>query len=129
MANDRAKVHSLKVRLLVGENVCLDIAKRGLRFVPQSLIECSDDVLLEVQAAWIRLDHGLTGRFQEFVAPDSQHIHLDAGRDQCNNWMHELRDTWSGVQCYCCPDVINILLRYTMLRQKLSRLIRTIYFK
>src|SRR5712671_1760426 len=79
-ADHAAEVAALESRILVRENVGLDVAERGVRLVPDAVVEGLDDVFLEAIAARMRIDHRVSLLVAVFGIGEPEHVHLHACR-------------------------------------------------
>src|ERR1700722_13389827 len=91
-----AEIAAHEGRVLVLEHVGLDVAECRFGFAFDAVVEGLDDVFLEVVAAWMRLDHGISLGIAVLGIAQAEHIHLDAGRDQSYHRVHVLRNTRCG---------------------------------
>ena len=69
----------------------------------------------------MRVHHRLALGVGEFGVGDAQHVHLDARGDQRDHRMHVLRNAGRGVQRDRGPHRVDILLRYAVAAQEVSR--------
>src|SRR5580704_16925018 len=61
-ADHAAEVAALEGGVLVRKNVCLDVAECRMRLVLEAIVECLDDVFLEVITARMCLEHHVSLR-------------------------------------------------------------------
>ncbi len=110
----------VKVRFLVGEDIGLDVAERRRRLVLDAVIECLDNVFLEVLATRVRLHHRLALGGVVLIVSRSEHVHLHSSGHQGHNRVHVLRDARSCVQGYSRPDSIKVRWRDAVATQELA---------
>lgn len=96
-ADDGAEIAAMKVRLLVGDDVCLDVAEGSLGFMLDAFIEGLDDVFLEGGRTWKGRNHGLADGIGIALIGQAEHVHLDARGRQGDYRMHEFRDAGRGM--------------------------------
>src|SRR5258708_40045030 len=116
----------MEVRVLVGEDVGLDVAERRVRLMLDPIVEGLDDVLLEMRRAGIGRDHGLALRIREFLVGDTEHVHLDASGDEGDDRVHVHGDTRRRVQRDRGPDELYVALRDFAGLQEVARGVRAV---
>ena len=127
--DDAAEVAADELGVLVGEDVGLDVAERGLGLLVDAVVEGLDDVFLEVGGAWVLGDDGVADLVGVEVVSEAEDVHLDAGGDQGDDRMHVLRDTGGSVQGDAGPDVVDVLLRDTALLEELGGGVGAVHFE
>ena len=128
-ANHDAEIPAVEMRVLVREDVGLDVAEGRFGLVLDSLIEGLDNVLLEVRRAGERLHHRLSLGVGKFVVSEAEDIHLDARRQQRDDRMHVLWNAGCRVQRDRRPHGVDICLRDSALLQEIPRRIRAVHLE
>src|ERR1700683_534387 len=86
--DNAAEIAALETGVLIRKNVGLDVAECRVGLVLDAVVEGLDDVLLEAIAARMRLHHRISLGIAVLGIGQTEHIHLDAGRDQGDDRMH-----------------------------------------
>src|SRR5882757_694764 len=99
------------------QHVGFHVAERRFRLGGDAFGERLQDAALEVRT-WVQGgDLGAVG-VADVVVADAEHVVLDARRHQCDLWLHELRDTWRGVQGDGRPDPADAVLGHAVALQE-----------
>ena len=109
-ADDTAKIGAMEVRVFVGENVGVDVAKRRVWPVFESVVEGLNDFLLEPGRAGVGRNHGVALLVWELLVGDTEHVHLDASGDEGDDWVHVHWDIRRRVQGDSGPHEIDVAL-------------------
>src|SRR3984893_13273936 len=81
-ANHTAEIAAPEGRVLVLKHIGLYVAECGVGLVFDAVVECQDNVFLELLRARMRVHDRFSFPVAVFGIGQSQHIHLDAGRHQ-----------------------------------------------
>src|SRR5260370_30273234 len=103
-SNYTAEVATAKGVILVGQHICLNVAKGRFRFVFDTVVEGLDDVFLKMGGTRVGLNNRFSFGLAVFVISETEHIHFHAGGDPRDHWMHMLRNTRSCTQTHGGPD-------------------------
>ena len=111
---------------LVLKHIGLYVAECGVGLVFDAVVECQDDVFLELLRARMRVHDRFSFPVAVFGIGQSQHIHLDAGRHQSDDGVHVLRDARRRVQSDRCPDRIDVVLVNAVTTQEVAGDVRAV---
>ncbi len=121
MPDHAAEVARCEATLLVLDHVGLDVAEGRLRLVLDAVIECLNDIFLEMRRPWMRVHHGLALGVAVLMVGEAEHIHLHAGGHQRHHRVHVLRNAGRGVQRDGGPHRIDIGLRDVAAPEEIAR--------
>ena len=93
------------------------------------VIECFDDLMPEVVAAWIGGNHSRTLFIREVVIVAARHIHSGSSLHQGDHRMHMFRDAWGRVEGDCQPNCLDISFGDPMTSQKIARGVRAVHLE
>src|SRR5204863_6517060 len=106
-----------------------DVAEGRLGSGMDRVVKGLDDLFLEAIGARMCMDNGLALSVGEFGKRNSKHVHLNAGGDECNDGMHELRNAGRRVQRDRGPDCLDVSLVNAMAPQEVTSRICTIHLE
>ena len=119
----------MEMRLLVINDVCLDVAEGCVGLVLDAVVEGLNDVFLKSRCARISGDYGLADVIGIAVVRQAQHVHLDAGGRQGDYRVHEFRYARRGVQSNAGPNLFNVGRIKLLALQKVTGSIRAVHFE
>src|SRR6202162_1339485 len=76
-ADDAAEIAAVEMRLLVRDDVGLDVAEGRIRLVLDAVVEGLDDVIFEMLGAGVGLYDRLALEIAVFGIGQPQHVHFD----------------------------------------------------
>src|SRR4051812_33468997 len=125
-ADDAAEIGAAELRVLVREDVGLDVAEGRIGLVLDAVVEGLDDVFLEAAGARVCADDGFALGLGELSKSDAEHVHFDARGQERDDRMHVLRDPRRGVERDRRPDRVDLGLGDAVPAQEAARGIRAV---
>src|SRR6478672_9101513 len=119
-ADHAAEILGPERGILVGEHIGVDGAESRLGLAVEAVVKGLDDLFLEMAGARVRADHRFALGLGELGKSDAEHVHLDAGGNECNDGMHVRWDAGCGVQRDGGPDRLDLALGYAMAPQEVT---------
>src|SRR5260370_10031710 len=120
-ADDRTEIAAVEMRLLVGDDIGLDVAEGRIRLVLDAVVEGLDDVFFEVLSAGMRLHDRLAFDVAEFGIAQPQDVHLDTCGNERDDRMQVLRNPGRSVEGDRRPAGVDIAFADAVSRHKRAR--------
>jgi len=127
--DDATEITPLEFRIMEREHIVVHRSKRSLRLVAESIVKGVNNLLLEMVAAGMRLNHRLTLGVGHAKVADAENVHLYTRSHQRYFGFLVLGNARGGVECNGVPNNLNGGLADATLLQKLPSGVGAIDFE
>jgi hypothetical protein len=108
---DAAKIRSLEMWILKGQDIVVECPERRLWSAPHSFIKRINNPVLEIIASWISSDDCVPLIVGDAFVSATGEIHSRPNLHQTYLRMHVLGNAWRGMQSDRVPDSLDVRFR------------------